>query len=101
MAKAAFGGSTPGPAGPQPWPTRPVARYQHEAWVWTIDELDDGRWFGGPLTAALRQRLGDVALVPFLPVAYQDPADTGEMRLMCRHGSLTPAEMLVPCLAAS
>jgi hypothetical protein len=34
-------------------------------------------------------------------VAYQDPADTGEQRLVCRHGSLTRAEMLVPCLAAT
>jgi hypothetical protein len=74
-------------------------RYRHEAWVWTVDELDQGGWFGGPLTAAVRARLGDVALVPFLPIAYLDPADTGEMRLVCRHGSLTPDEMLVPCLA--
>jgi hypothetical protein len=74
-------------------------RYRDEAWVWTLDELDEGGWFGGPLSPTTRRRLGDVALVPFLPVAYQDPADTGEMRLMCRHGSLTTAEMLVPCLA--
>jgi hypothetical protein len=47
----------------------------------------------------MRGRLGDVALVPFLPLAYLDPADTGEMRLVCRHGSLTSAEMMVPCLA--
>jgi hypothetical protein len=76
-------------------------RYHDEAWVWSIDELDQGGWFGGPLTATHRRRLGDVALVPFLPVAYMDPADTGEMRLVCRHGSLTSAEMLVPCLAAT
>jgi hypothetical protein len=74
-------------------------RYGGEAWVWTADELIDGGWFGGRLPPATRGRLGDVALVPFLPVAYLDPADTGEMRLVCRHGSLTPAEMLVPCLA--
>ncbi len=43
----------------------------------------------GPSPPAFRRRLGDVALVPFLPVAYLDPADTGEMRLVCRHGSLT------------
>jgi hypothetical protein len=75
-------------------------RYHEEAWVWTIDELDQGGWFGGPLGTASRRRLGDVALVPYQPVAYLDPADTGEMRLVCRHGSLTPAEMLVPCLVA-
>jgi predicted AlkP superfamily pyrophosphatase or phosphodiesterase len=75
-------------------------RYCDEAWVWTIDELEGGGWFGGPLTPTVRRRLGDVALVPFRPVAYLDPSDTGEMRLVCRHGSLTSAEMLVPCLAA-
>lgn len=75
-------------------------RYRDEAWVWTIDELDAGGWYGGRLTAAERGRLGDVALVPFRPVGYLDPADTGELRLVCRHGSLTEAEMLVPCLAA-
>ena len=74
-------------------------RYRDEAWVWTIDELDDGGWFGGALTPAMRERLGDVALVAFLPRGYTDPADTGEIRLVCRHGSLTSAEMLVPCLA--
>jgi hypothetical protein len=32
-------------------------------------------------------------------MAFLDPADTGELRLKARHGSLTPAEMLVPLLA--
>jgi len=69
--------------------------------VWTIDQLDAGDFFGGPLTPVVRHRLGDVALVPFRPVAYADPADTGDARLVCRHGSLTEAEMLVPCLAGA
>jgi hypothetical protein len=75
--------------------------YGHEAWVWTLDQLDEGGWYGGPLTPVMRQRLGDVALIPFRPVAYADPADTGDVRLVCRHGSLTAAEMLVPCLAGA
>ena len=33
------------------------------------------------------------------PTAFLDPADTGEQRLVGRHGSLTSAEMLVPLLA--
>ena len=74
-------------------------RYGHEAWVWTRHELEAGGWFGGPLTDTMRARLGDVALVPFAPVAYLDPADPGDGRLICRHGSLTEAEMLVPLLA--
>ena len=71
-----------------------------QAWVRTVDELEADGWFGGRLTDAGRSRLGDVALVPFAPVAYADPADTGEARLRCRHGSLTGAEMWVPLLAA-
>ena len=41
---------------------------------------------------------GDVVLIPFEPTAFLDPADTGELRLKARHGSLTPSEMLVPLL---
>ncbi len=69
------------------------------AWVKTVDEAEAEGWFGGNLTAAGRARLGDVALVPFEPVAFLDPDDTGELALRCRHGSLTAAEMLVPLLA--
>jgi hypothetical protein len=70
------------------------------AWVCTVDELEAEGWYGGPLSAVSRARLGDVALVPFAPVAFLDPADTGENRLRCRHGSLTGAEMWVPLLAS-
>ena len=45
-------------------------------------------------------RLGDVALVAYAPVSFHDPADSGPFRLICRHGSLTSAELLVPLLAA-
>lgn len=74
-------------------------RYHHLAWVLDADEVVDGGWLGGIPDAAVRVRLGDVALVPFAPTAFLDPADTGEQRLVCRHGSLTPDEMLVPLLA--
>ncbi len=60
--------------------------------------VDEG-WFGGPLAAEVARRLGDVALVAHAPVAFLDPADTGETRLMARHGSLTAAEMAVPFVA--
>ena len=78
-----------------------VARqvYGHQAWVATTDQMERESWFGGPLTPEIRSRLGDVALVPFEPVAYLDPADGAEAMLMCRHGSLTPDEMLVPLVA--
>jgi len=51
------------------------------------------------LPASVASRLGDVALVAHAPVAFLDPADTGETRLMGRHGSLTSAEMAVPFVA--
>lgn len=69
-----------------------------EAWVRTRQQLVDEGWFGGPLTAEVADRLGDVALVAREPVAFLDPADTGETLLAARHGSLTSAEMLVPLL---
>ncbi|HVA03292.1 MAG TPA: alkaline phosphatase family protein [Acidimicrobiales bacterium] len=70
-----------------------------EAWVRTRQEMVDEGWFGGPITPEITRRLGDLALVAHAPVAFLDPADTGETRLMGRHGSLTSAEMSVPFVA--
>lgn len=75
------------------------AAFGELAWVRTLDELEGEGWFGGRLTDAGRARLGDVAVIPHRPVAITDPNDTGELALRCRHGSVTPAEMLVPLLA--
>jgi predicted AlkP superfamily pyrophosphatase or phosphodiesterase len=72
-----------------------------EAWVVTRQQIIDEGWFGGPLSKEVAHRLGDVALVAREPVAFLDPADTGETRLLARHGSLTAAEMYVPLLAWS
>lgn len=69
------------------------------AWVRTYEHVVADGWLGGEPAADVRSRLGDVALVPFAPTAFLDPADTGEQRLVCRHGSLTAAEMFVPLLA--
>jgi Type I phosphodiesterase / nucleotide pyrophosphatase len=75
--------------------------YGDSTWVRSREQLIDDRWFGGPLRHGVESRLGDVALIPHAPIAFLDPADTGETRLAARHGSLTSAEMLVPllCLA--
>jgi hypothetical protein len=75
--------------------------YCHQAWIRTRDQVIDEGWFGGVPSPPVAARLGDVALVPFAPIAFLDPADTGELRLQARHGSLTPDEMLVPLLAWS
>jgi hypothetical protein len=71
----------------------------HEAWVRTRRQMEDDGWFGGELEPDVARRLGDVALVAHAPVAFLDPADTGETRLMARHGSLTGAEVNVPFVA--
>jgi hypothetical protein len=73
--------------------------YGDVAWVRTKDQVIAEGWLGGVPRDAVAARLGDVALVPFTPTAFLDPADTGELRLKARHGSLTRDEMLVPLLA--
>ena len=74
-------------------------RYGATTWVRSRDQLVDDGWFGGALGDGFAGRLGDVALIPFAPIAFMDPADTGENRLACRHGSLTDDEMMVPLVA--
>ena len=78
-----------------------IERYQDTTWVMSRDQVIDQGIFGGPLRDELVCRLGDVALLPHVPIAFLDPADTGESRLQSRHGSLTADELLVPLVALS
>ncbi|HUZ09529.1 MAG TPA: alkaline phosphatase family protein [Acidimicrobiales bacterium] len=71
----------------------------HVAWVRTREEVIEEGWLGGEPVPAVADRLGDVLLAPFEPTAFLDPADTGEQRLVGRHGSVTAAEMLIPLLS--
>ncbi len=75
-------------------------RYGHLAWVRTKEQVVEEGWFGKDADSLVSSRLGDVALVARAPVAFDDPADTGELQMVSRHGSLTSAEMWVPLLAA-
>jgi hypothetical protein len=68
-------------------------------WVVERDRMIADGWFGPTVPPAVAQRLGDVAVVACEPVSYHDPADTGPFELICRHGSLTSAEVYVPLLA--
>jgi hypothetical protein len=70
------------------------------AWVVSRQETIDGGWFGPVVSPPVAARLGDVALVARQPISFDDPADSGPFQLVCRHGSLTSAEMLVPLLGA-
>ncbi len=72
----------------------------HLAWVVTKEQMLDEHWFGPTMAPAVRSRLGDVALVTHEPVSFDDPADSGPFQLVCRHGSLTSAEVNVPLLGA-
>jgi predicted AlkP superfamily pyrophosphatase or phosphodiesterase len=72
----------------------------HLAWVVTKEQTLDERWFGPAMAPAVRSRLGDVALVAREPVSFHDPADSGPFELVCRHGSLTSAEVNVPLVGA-
>ncbi len=73
----------------------------HEAWVRTKEQILDEGWFGSGMSPEIADRLGDVALLPFEPMGFGDPEDTGPYELIGRHGSLTSAEMLVPCVAVT
>lgn len=78
-----------------------VAREAHDdvAWVVTREQVIDEGWFGPTVPGPVARRLGDVALAAHAPTSFDDPADSGPFQLVCRHGSLTSAEMLVPLLA--
>ncbi len=70
------------------------------AWVATKEQTIDEGWFGPTMAPTIRSRLGDVALVAFEPVSFDDPGDSGPFELICRHGSLTSAEVNVPLVGA-
>lgn len=76
------------------------AELGHLAWVVTREQTLDEGWFGPAMAPVVRARLGDVALVTHAPVSFYEATDTGPFELVCRHGSLTSAEVNVPLLAA-
>jgi hypothetical protein len=69
------------------------------AWVVPKEQTIDEGWFGPVVAAPVAARLGDVALAAYESVSFYESADTGPFDLVCRHGSLTPAEVYVPLLA--
>ncbi|MEO5898768.1 MAG: alkaline phosphatase family protein [Ilumatobacteraceae bacterium] len=77
-----------------------TAAHSDVAWVVSRAQTIEEGWFGPVVSPPIAARLGDVALVPFAPVSFDDPADSGPYPLVCRHGSLTSAEMFVPLLGA-
>lgn len=78
---------------------RARAHHSDTGWVRSVGELEAEGWFGGRLAPEVRARVGDVALIARDPIAYVDPADEPST-LVSRHGSVTPAEVVVPLVAA-
>ena len=76
-------------------------QYADIAWVVPREKAIDEGWFGANVPSIHQQRLGDVALVARANVTFDDPEENGPFKLVCRHGSLTPDEMLVPLLSAT
>ncbi len=72
--------------------------HSHHAWIRSLEQILDEHWFGPSVRSEVKESLGDVALLPFEPIAFTDPKDTGPFELIGRHGSLTAAEMLVPLI---
>ena len=68
-------------------------------WVRSREQLIDDGWFGPTVSPQVAQRLGEVAVVARDDVSYYDPDDSGPFELVCRHGSMTSAEVYVPLLA--
>jgi hypothetical protein len=77
-----------------------TAAHADRAWIVPVEQVVDEGWLGPRLAPPFRVRLGDVAVVARDAISFDDPADTGAIVLVCRHGSLTPAELRVPLLAA-
>ena len=76
-----------------------VEEFGDTGWVRTRQEMIDEGWFGPSVAPPVASRLGDVAVVAHQPVSYHDPDDGGPFALICRHGSMTSAEVNVPLLA--
>ncbi len=76
-----------------------VDAHGDDAWVFGREELLDDGWLGPDVVSATRGRVGDVVLAARSGLAFVDPTFPRETGLVSAHGSITPAEMRVPCLA--
>ena len=78
-----------------------IDAYGDVAWIVTREQVLDEQWFGPTVSGPVAARLGDVAVVAREAVSFHDPLDAGAFPLVCRHGSLTSAEVRVPLLASA
>jgi hypothetical protein len=71
-----------------------------DAWVFRRDQLLDEGWLGPDPVPAVYRRVGDVVLAARTAVGFVDPTLPYEAELIGAHGSITPAEVEVPLVAA-
>jgi hypothetical protein len=75
------------------------SRLGDRMWVWTRDEAIATGIFGPRVTERARERMGDIVAAAFGRVGIVERnVDPAQARLNGHHGSLTPAEQLVPLL---
>ncbi len=75
------------------------SRFGSEAVVCTRDEAIDAGWFG-PVSDLARPRIGDVIVASMSDLAFvATHHQPNEAKLIGQHGSLTPAEQLVPLIS--
>jgi Type I phosphodiesterase / nucleotide pyrophosphatase len=68
-------------------------------WIATRDEAIDAGWFGPRVADGVGERIGDVVAAASGPVGvFQRDVDPLQSQLVGHHGSMTPAEQLVPFL---
>jgi hypothetical protein len=68
-------------------------------WVESREEAISNGWFGARVTDAARERIGEVVAAAHGAVAVvQRAVDPVQAGLNAHHGSMTPAEQLVPLL---
>lgn len=76
-------------------------RHGARAWVLSRERICDERWLGPhPPSRHIAERVGDVVLAAREPVAFIEPTNPADARMLSGHGSLTADEMLVPLVAA-
>lgn len=75
-----------------------VSAHSDRAWVFPLEEMIDGGFFGTQVSDVARARLGNVALVAKDRWYFTDPKDNPKTKLIGRHGSMTADEMFIPVL---
>ncbi len=70
-----------------------------QMWIVSREEAIDQGWFGPRVLDRVRPRIGDVVAAAREPIGvFQRDVDPGQAQLVGHHGSLTPAERLVPLI---